>query len=170
MLIRADALALIGGLEAIRDALIDDCALAKALKRHGPIRLALTSRVCSIRGYASLADVRAMVARSAYAQLRYSPFLLLATVAGMSMAYLLPPAMAISAAGAPRAMGLLTWCLMAVAFLPALRFYRLSPLWSVALPAIALLYLIFTLDSAYQYMRGRGGAWKGRVQASVSRP
>lgn len=170
MLIRADALAHIGGVEAIRDTLIDDCALAQALKRHGPIWLALSSRVRSLRGYASLADVRAMVVRSAYAQLRYSPFLLLATLAGMTIAYLLPAATAIFAADAVRAMALLTWGIMAVAFLPTLRLYRLSALWSIALPAIALLYLIFTLDSAYQYMRGCGGTWKGRAQANVSKP
>ena len=168
MLIRADALARIGGVQSIRAALIDDCALARALKRHGPIWLALTSRARSIRGYASLAEVRRMVVRSAYAQLRYSPLLLLATIAGMTVAYLLPPALAIFGAGAERAMGLLTWGLMAVAYLPALRFYRLSTLWSVALPAIALIYMAFTLDSAYQYLRGRGGSWKGRVQANVS--
>jgi hopene-associated glycosyltransferase HpnB len=170
MLVRADALARIGGIEAIRDTLIDDCALANALKRHGPIWLALTSRVRSVRSYASLAGIRAMVVRSAYAQLRYSLLLLLTTIAGMTMAYLLPPAIAIFGAGAARAMGLLTWSLMAVAFLPTLRLYRLSPLWGIALPAIALLYLIFTLDSAYQYMRGRGGTWKGRAQANVSKP
>jgi hopene-associated glycosyltransferase HpnB len=170
MLIRAGALAQIGGVETIRGALIDDCALAKALKRHGPIRLALTSRVRSLRAYASLADIRTMVVRSAYAQLRYSPVLLLATVAGLTMAYLLGPAMTIFSTGAARAMGLLTWASMAVAFVPTLRLYRVSSLWSVALPAIAFLYLIFTLDSAYQYMRGRGGTWKGRAQANVSKP
>jgi hopene-associated glycosyltransferase HpnB len=170
MLIRADALACIGGVESIRDALIDDCALARALKRHGPIRLALTSRLRSIRSYASLAEIRRMVARSAYAQLRYSPLLLLASLAGMTVAYLFPPAMAIFGAGAARAMGLLTWSLMAITFLPALRLYRVSAAWSVALPAIALIYMAFTLDSAYQYLRGRGGSWKGRVQANVKKP
>jgi hopene-associated glycosyltransferase HpnB len=169
MLIRADALLRIGGIAAIRDALIDDCALAKAFKRHGPIWLALSSRVRSIRSYASLAEIRAMVVRSAYAQLRYSPVLLLATVAAMTIAYLLPPVMAIFGPGAARAMGALSWSLMAVAFLPTLRLYRVSAVWSVALPAIALLYMVFTLDSAYQYLRGRGGSWKGRVQANVSK-
>jgi hopene-associated glycosyltransferase HpnB len=171
MLVRADALARIGGIESIRDALIDDCALAKALKRHGPIWLALTSRVHSIRGYTSLAEIRAMVARSAYAQLRYSPLLLLATLAGMCVAYLVPPAAAIlgAGAGAAWAMGVLTWGLLSLAFVPALRLYRVSALWSIALPAIALLYMTFTLESAYQYLRGRGGSWKGRAQANVSK-
>ena len=65
-----------GGIEVIRGALIDDCALAKALKAHGPIWLGLTERVRSIRPYPALADIRRMVVRSAYAQLRYSPLLL----------------------------------------------------------------------------------------------
>jgi hypothetical protein len=124
--------------------------------------------VRSIRGYPALSDIRRMVVRSAYAQLRYSPFLLAGTVVAMVLIYLVPPAAAILGAGAARVLGLLTWGLMAVAFHPTLRFYRLSPLWGLALPAIAALYLLFTLDSAYQYVRGRGGSWKGRVQANVS--
>jgi hopene-associated glycosyltransferase HpnB len=168
MLVRADALREAGGIEIIRDSLIDDCALARVLKRRGPIWLALTERVRSIRPYPALADIRRMVVRSAYAQLRYSPLLLLGTAAGMVLTYLVPPIMAVFADGAARTLGVVTWLLMALAFQPALRFYRLSPLWGVALPAIAALYLLFTLDSAYQYVRGRGGTWKGRVQAKVS--
>ncbi len=170
MLVRADALRKAGGIEVIRGALIDDCALAKALKAHGPIWLGLTERVHSIRPYPAFADIRRMVARSAYAQLRYSPLLLLATVAGMVLTYLLPPLLAIFGSGAARILALAAWLLMAIAFQPTLRFYRLSPLWGIALPAIALQYMLFTLDSAYQYMRGRGGSWKGRVQANVSEP
>jgi hopene-associated glycosyltransferase HpnB len=168
MLIRADALREAGGIEVIRGALIDDCALAQTLKRRGPIWLGLTERVHSIRPYPTLADIRRMVVRSAYAQLGYSPLLLLGTVAAMMLTYLVPPFMAGFADGAARVLGLVTWGLMAAAFQPVLRFYRLSPLWGIALPAIAALYLLFTLDSAYQYMRGRGGSWKGRVQANVS--
>ena len=168
MLVRADVLRRAGGIEVIRGALIDDCALAKALKVHGPIWLGLTERVRSIRPYPAFADIRRMVVRSAYAQLRYSPLLLLGTVAGMVLTYLVPPFMAIFGSGAARVIGMGTWALMAVAFQPTLRLYRLSPLWGFALPAIALQYLLFTLDSAYQYVRGRGGAWKGRVQANVS--
>jgi hopene-associated glycosyltransferase HpnB len=170
MLVRADTLAKAGGIEIIRGALIDDCALARVLKAHGPIWLGLTERVRSIRPYPALADIRRMVVRSAYAQLRYSPLLLLGTVAGMVLTYLVPPLMAIFGSGAARVIGLVTWALMAVAFQPMLRFYRLSPLWGLALPAIALQYLLFTLDSAYQYVRGRGGSWKGRAQANVQEP
>jgi hopene-associated glycosyltransferase HpnB len=170
MLVRADALEDAGGIEVIRGALIDDCALARVLKMHGPIWLGLTARVLSIRSYAALADIRRMVARSAYAQLRYSPLLLLGTVAGMAVTYFVPPVIALSGPGVARVLGLVTWGLMALAFAPTLRFYRCSPLWGFVLPAIALQYLVFTLDSAYQYVRGRGGTWKGRVQANVSEP
>jgi hopene-associated glycosyltransferase HpnB len=168
MLVRTEALRKAGGIAAVRGALIDDCTLAKLLKGQGPIWLALTDRVHSIRPYPALADIRRMVVRSAYAQLRYSPLLLIGTVAGMVLTYLVPPAMAVFADGTARLIGIATWLLMAIAFQPVLRFYRLSPLWGIALPAIALQYLLFTLDSAYQYVRGRGGSWKGRVQANLS--
>jgi len=167
MLVRADALDEAGGIEVIRGGLIDDCALARVLKKHGPIWLGLATRVRSIRAYAALADIRRMVVRSAYAQLGYSPLLLFGTGAAMVVTYVVPPVIALSGTGVARVLGLVTWGLMAFAFQPTLRFYRLSPLWGFVLPAIALQYLIFTLDSAYQYVRGRGGTWKGRVQANV---
>jgi hopene-associated glycosyltransferase HpnB len=170
MLVRTDALREAGGIEVIRGALIDDCSLAKVLKARGPIWLGLTERVHSVRPYPAFGDIRRMVVRSAYAQLRYSPLLLLGTVAGMVLTYLVPPLLAIFSSGAARVMGLTAWLLMAVAFQPTLRFYRRSPLWGIALPAIALQYMIFTLDSAYLYVRGRGGSWKGRMQANVSKP
>jgi hopene-associated glycosyltransferase HpnB len=165
MLVRVQALRRAGGIEAIRNALIDDCALATVLKAQGPIWLGLTERVHSIRRYPRFADIRAMVARSAYAQLRYSPLLLLGTLAGMGMTYLAPPLLAILGAGFARALGLAAWLAMAIAFQPTLRLYRASPLWGLALPAIALCYTLFTLDSALQFARGKGGMWKGRMQA-----
>lgn len=168
MLVRTEALRAAGGIESIRAALIDDCALANRLKRTGPIWLGLTERVRSIRSYPHWADFRQMVARSAYAQLRYSPLLLLGTVLGLAVTYLAPPLLALFAGGLPRLLGIVGWVLMALAFQPTLRFYHLSPLWGVALPGIALLYMLYTIDSAVQYASGRGGSWKGRVQAHVS--
>jgi hopene-associated glycosyltransferase HpnB len=165
MLVRSDALTTAGGIDAIRNALIDDCSLAKRLKAHGPIWLGLTERVHSTRPYPDFEEIRRMVSRSAYAQLRYSPILLAGTVVGMALTYLAPPLLALFADGIARWLGLLAWGLMALAFLPTLRLYRRSPLWGVALPAIALCYMLFTLDSALQYARGKGGLWKGRVQA-----
>jgi hopene-associated glycosyltransferase HpnB len=168
MLVRTDALRAAGGIEVIRDALIDDCALAREMKKQGPIWLGLTNRVQSIRPYTSWGDIRRMVARSAYAQLNYSPLMLAGTVAGLVLTYLVPPFMALFASDWAQVLGLITWALMALSFQPTLRFYRLSPLWGIALPAISFLFMLYTLDSAYQYAAGKGGAWKGRVQAKGS--
>lgn len=164
MLVRLQDLQAAGGIASIREALIDDCALAARLKTQGPIRLELTERVVSLRPYPSVSEIRRMVARSAYAQLRYSPLLLLGTLLGMALIYVAPPALALFAGGGARLIGILAWLAMAWAFQPTLRFYRLSPFWGLALPAIATVYLLFTMDSAYQHRRGRGGMWKGRAQ------
>jgi hopene-associated glycosyltransferase HpnB len=170
MLVRTDALRAAGGIDAIHGALIDDCALAVELKKQGPIWLGLTDRVRSIRPYPDWGDIRRMVARSAYAQLRYSPLMLAGTVIGLALTYLVPPFMALFASGWAQILGIVTWALMALSFQPTLRLYRLSPLWGVALPAISFLFMLYTLDSAYQYAAGKGGAWKGRVQAKASGP
>jgi hopene-associated glycosyltransferase HpnB len=168
MLVRTDALKKAGGIESIRDALIDDCSLAEKMKAVGPIWLGLTNRVVSIRRYDDFDEVRKMISRSAYAQLKYSPLLLAGVTLGMALTFLAGPALALFGDGTARILGLLTWALMAVSFQPMLRFYRMSPLWGLALPAIAVAYMLYTLDSAYRYMRGQGGSWKGRVQANVS--
>ena len=168
MLVRFDKLRAAGGMEAIRTALIDDCALAKVLKARGPIWVGLTDRVHSIRTYRGLRDIRHMVSRTAYAQLRYSPLLLAGTIVGLALTYLAPVALTFFASGWPQFIGLFTWALMALAFRPTLRFYGLSWLWAPLLPLIAAVYMAFTLDSAYQHARGRGGMWKGRAQANVS--
>jgi hopene-associated glycosyltransferase HpnB len=165
MLVERRALERAGGVAAIRGALIDDCALARVMKAQGPIWLGLTDRVVSLRSYPHLGDIRRMVARSAYAQLRYSPLLLAGTVAGMCLAYLAAPVIALVANFPANLLAGTAWALMAGAFQPTLRQYRLSPLWGAALPLIAAAYVAFTLDSACQHWRGRGGLWKGRVQA-----
>ena len=168
MLVRRDTLREAGGMAAIRGALIDDCALAKALKAHGPIWIGLTERVHSIRAYPAVDDIRRMVSRTAYAQLRYSPLLLAGTVIGLALTYLAPVALAIFAGGVARDLGIAAWLLLAFAFQPTLRFYGVSAFWGLALPLIAAIYMAFTVDSAYQHARGRGGMWKGRAQANLS--
>jgi hopene-associated glycosyltransferase HpnB len=168
MLVRRDALARAGSMASIRSALIDDCALAKRLKAHSPIWIGLTDGVCSVRAYPVLEDIRRMVSRTAYAQLGYSPLLLAGTVLGLAITYLAPVLFAAFGSGTARFLGIAAWLLMALAFQPILRFYRVSPLWGLALPAIAAIYMAFTVDSAYQHARGRGGMWKGRAQANVS--
>jgi hopene-associated glycosyltransferase HpnB len=167
MLVRADALASVGGIASIRDALIDDCSLGAKLKSVGPIWLGLTNRVQSIRPYPTFADVARMVSRSAYSQLRYSPLVLIGTTLGMALTFVAPPMLALFTAGVPRYLGLLAWVAMSLSFVPTLRYYRLSPIWSVALPGIAFLYMCYTLNSAYQHFRRRGGQWKGRVHADA---
>ena len=160
---RRSALARIGGIAAIRDALIDDCALAAAIKRQGRIRLDLTDSAESLRAYDTVGEIWRMVARSAYTQLRYSPWLLAGTVAGMLVTYVAPPALAIAGHGAARLAGIAAWAIMSGCYLPMLRFYRRSPLWAPLLPMAGLIYLAATIDSARRHLAGVGGAWKGRV-------
>ncbi len=167
MLMQRKALQAAGGIAAVRGELIDDCALGRLLKAQGPIRLSLTDRAHSLRAFRDLGEVRPMISRSAYAQLQYSPWLLLGTVIAMATTCIAPPLLAIGASGATQWLGATAWALMAVAFQPMLRFYGVSRWWGPGLPAIAAVYLAFTLDSAWQHGRGRGGMWKGRAQAPV---
>ena len=166
MLVRREALATGGGIAAIRTALIDDCTLGALLKRQGPIWLGLTDRSLSIRPYDGFGTIAAMISRSAYAQLRYSPLLLAGTLVGLALVYGAPPALALFGHGWARIAGAVAWALMAISFQPMLAFYRRSPLWGVALPLIAAFYAGCTLLSAWQHGRGRGGMWKGRAQAT----
>jgi hopene-associated glycosyltransferase HpnB len=165
MLVRREALDAAGGVDAIRGEIIDDCALAARLKAHGPIWLGLTERATSLRPYAGMAEIGRMVSRSAYAQLGFSPWLLAGTVLGMSLIYLAPPFLTLFGEGFARWIAAAAWLAMALAFQPMLRFYRRSPLWGLALPVIGALYTLFTVQSAIQVWRGRGGQWKGRAQA-----
>ncbi|HZD73627.1 MAG TPA: glycosyltransferase [Actinomycetota bacterium] len=177
MLVRAQALEEAGGLERVAGARIDDVALAKLLKRRpgGRVWLGFGERVASRRDYPELTDLWNMIARSAYTQLRYSPWLLAATVAGLLLAFLVPPVAALGglfalAAGAGiesghalvALMGLGAWAAMSATWVPILRLYRLSPLRAPSLPLVAVLYLAMTLDSARRHRAGQGGIWKGR--------
>lgn len=169
MLVRRDALAAAGGIAAIRTALIDDCTLGALLKKQGPIWLGLTHRSHSIRAYDDAGVIAAMISRSAYAQLGYSPLLLAGTMIGLALVYGVPPLLALAGTGWAQVAGAAAWALMAMSFQPMLRFYRRSPLWGVVLPLIAAFYAGCTLLSAWQHMRGRGGMWKGRAQATGTR-
>jgi hopene-associated glycosyltransferase HpnB len=165
MLARRGALNAAGGIEAIRHNIIDDCALGRSLKAQGPIWLGLTDRAVSVRPYNHLSDIRHMVTRSAYAQLGYSPLVLVGTLLGLLLVYIAPVGAALFGWGISQMAGWLTWLVMVVMFQPILRFYRLSPLWGLALPLIGAFYATFTLESAIQHWRGKGGMWKGRAQA-----
>jgi hopene-associated glycosyltransferase HpnB len=165
MLARREALEAAGGIAAIRGSIIDDCALARVMKKEGPIWLGLTNRATSLRPYEHIGDIRRMVARSAYAQLGYSPLLLIGTLLALALVFFAAPAAAMFGWGISQGAAWGAWLLMAISFQPMLRFYRLSPLWGLALPIIAGFYAAFTLESAIQHWRGRGGMWKGRAQA-----
>ena len=167
LLIRSEALRRMGGIGTIRGEVIDDCALARAVKQSGgSVWLGLAEETCSLRGYSNWAELGRLISRTAFAQLHHSMILLLGTVAGMTITYLAPPlllGMGPTAVG----MGLGAWILMTIAFCPTLRFYGRSPLWGLLLPLIAAFYLGATLHSAVRYWQGRGGLWKGRVQDPV---
>ncbi|MGH7025223.1 MAG: glycosyltransferase [Caulobacteraceae bacterium] len=167
MLVRREALAAAGGLAAIKGEIIDDCALARLLKARGPIWLGLTGRAQSLRPYASLGEIARMVARSAYAQLGYSPVLLAGTLAGMAIIFAAPPLLVMFAHGPARWLALAVWIVMGISMQPMLRLYRLWGLLGAALPLAGALYGAFTLMSAVQSWRGAGGQWKGRAQDAV---
>jgi len=161
VLIRPAALAGIGGLDAIRGEVIDDCSLARAVKRSGGrLWLGLTATTNSIRPYAGLAEIGRMISRSAFRQLDHSVLMLLGSVMGLLVTYLVPPLLGVSGSHAAIA----AWALMTICYLPMVRFYGLNPLWSLCLPLTACFYLGATVHSAVSYWRGRGGVWKGRAQ------
>lgn len=169
MLVRRAALESAGGLTQIAGAHIDDVALGRLLKRSAGCRiwLGLSDDVTSVRPYPSLRDLWRMVSRSAYTQLRYSPLLLLATVAGLLLVYVVPVASLVAGLVVDDwqlvAAGGAAWALMALTYLPMLRLYQLSVVRCVTLPFIAVLYAAMTVDSAWQHFRGHGGSWKGRT-------
>ncbi|MGW7541824.1 glycosyltransferase [Streptomyces sp. NPDC054770] len=170
VLLRADTAERARVPDAIRHAVIDDVALARAVKgTGGHIWLGLADRVDSVRPYPRLHDLWRMVSRSAYAQLRHNPLLLLGTVAGLALVYLVPPVAVLAGAftggAAALLLGAAAWLVMTATYVPMLRYYR-QPLWlAPLLPFTAFLYLLMTVDSAVQHYRGRGAAWKGRTYA-----
>jgi hopene-associated glycosyltransferase HpnB len=168
VLIRRRALTRIGGIEAVRGALIDDVALAGAVKAGGRIFLGHSALARSIRPYPGVVDIWRMIARSAYAQLHFSPILLAGTTLAMAIVWLVPPAAAVVGHGLARVLGILTWGFSAAAFLPTLARFNRSFLWAALLPLIATFYMAATIGSAVDHHRGRGVVWKGRAYAGGS--
>ncbi|MBV8833307.1 MAG: glycosyltransferase [Acidobacteriaceae bacterium] len=165
ILLRPEALARSGGLKAIRNTVIDDCALAAQVKRSGrKVWLGLTRSASSMRSYGSFEELMNMIARTAFHQLRHSVVLLAVTTAGLIVTYILPPVLTFSTSGPSRLFGVTSWTLMAGTFLPMVRFYKRSRFWALTLPGVAIIYGAATVLSALRYWRGRGGTWKGRVQ------
>ncbi|HLK65882.1 MAG TPA: glycosyltransferase [Bryobacteraceae bacterium] len=171
MLIRRSRLERIGGVAAIANDLIDDCALAREVKQGGGrVWLGLSPETRSIREYAGFGEIGNMISRSAFTQLRHSSLLLAGTILAMTITYFVPPVLTIYAAcNGPSyltALGGFGWLMMLVACFPVLRYYRVSPFWALLLPLIAAFYLGATVDSAVAHWRGRGGLWKGRTVTS----
>jgi len=162
VLIRRGAVERIGGISSIKGALIDDVTLAKSVKRGGAIYLGHSGLATSIRPYPRLADIWHMITRTAFTQLHYSGALLLLTLLGLTLVWWVPVFEAVAGHGWSRACGAAAFLLAAVSFLPTLRRYARSPLWSLGLPLIALFYMGATLTSALNYWRGSGARWKNR--------
>jgi hopene-associated glycosyltransferase HpnB len=166
VLLRREALERIGGLAAIRHEVIDDCALARAVKHSGgKIWMGLTRASRSLRSYDGFTEIRDMIARTAFTQLNYSALQLFGTLLGLTITFLLPVALTLAPSASIWFPALLAWCLMTASFLPTVTFYRLSPLWSLLLPIAAVFYTYATFLSAIRYWRGQGARWKGRSQA-----
>jgi hopene-associated glycosyltransferase HpnB len=165
VLIRRTALERAGGIAAIKGALIDDCSLAGLIKRRGGrIWLGLAEQTRSIRAYDGWPGLWTMIARSAYIQLRRSPILLAGTLLAMSIAFVAPPIFTFCG-GEAAGLAITAWIMMSVTYWPILGYYGLFPLWAPVLPLVALIYMAATLDSARRHWQGKGGFWKGRVQA-----
>jgi hopene-associated glycosyltransferase HpnB len=166
ILLKRDALRRSGGLAAIRGEVIDDCALARAIKTNGGrVWMGLTRRSVSLRAYETFAEICNLIARTAFTQLRYSSALLLGTLVGMLLTYLAPVLLLFLHDATARVLGAAGWLLMTLSFAATVRFYRISILWSSTLPFAALFYTAATWISAVRYWTGRGGQWKGRAQA-----
>lgn len=163
ILVRTEALNKIGGFSAIKDTLIDDCSLAKAIKNQGyAIWTGLTHSAISLRSYHDLSSIWLMVTRTAFTQLKHSYLLLLACIGLMSLAYIIPVIGILSFADVSRLLCLLSLLTMFLLYLPTLYYYRISPLWCLSIPLAALLYLFMTCDSAIKHSLGSGAEWKGR--------
>jgi len=163
VLIRRDALERIGGIESIKGALIDDVALAKAVKRIGPIYLGHSGLAASIRPYPDFIDIWRMVSRTAFTQLRYSFLILLFTLIGLTLVWLVPIGATLLTRDWRVAAGLTAFTLAAISYLPTLRRYGRSGLYSLALPLIALFYMAATVSSALSHWFGAGASWKDRA-------
>ena len=171
MLVRRTALKQAGGIFAVRDQLIDDCALAAKIKRNGPIWLGLSTATRSLRAYDHLGEIRHMVARTAFEQLHNSAVFLVGAVVGMAFVYLVPVVACVAGIvvgdGTLASTGAVGWGLMAAAYGPTLQLYGIGRVWGLTLPLAAAFYTLFTIDSAFRYWSGRGGDWKGRVQSDI---
>ncbi|HMD10456.1 MAG TPA: glycosyltransferase [Candidatus Acidoferrum sp.] len=166
ILLKSEALARIGGLAAIRGEVIDDCALARAVKLSGgKVWMGLTRKSTSLRAYGTFGEIRDLIARTAFTQLRYSALLLTGTLAAMFLTYVAPVILLFAHDSTARLLGFAAWLLMSLSFLSTVRFYGISIVWAPLLPLTAVFYTYATWLSAVRFWMGKGGQWKGRAQA-----
>jgi hopene-associated glycosyltransferase HpnB len=150
--------------DSLRNALIDDCSLAKKVKQQGhKVWLGLSHSLDSCRRNHTLANIWQMVARTAFTQLHYSWLLLLAVSVIMLVVYIIPVVGIIINAGDIHLLAMISMAIMIVCYIPTLRYYSLSPLWAFLMPLIAVLFLAMTWTSAIAYISGGGSVWKQRV-------
>ena len=171
VLLRTAALEHVGGFRAIAGEVIDDVNLARAVKRLGlRIRLSASREdVRSTREYGTMAPIWRMVRRSAFDQLGYSWPLLIGTVTGLALLFVVPPALvAVAAAGAwwpagsrltLAALGAVAWAVMAIMLVPTLRVLGVRAVWALSLPLGGLLYGAMTVDSAVRHTAGAPPRW-----------
>jgi hopene-associated glycosyltransferase HpnB len=160
VLVDTSMLERIGGFGALRGAIIDDCTLARKVKdAGGRTWLGLTHSAISLRRMPRLANIWHMVARSAFAQLRYSTALLVLCVGVLAIAFWVP---LVGLFGPARWVSVVALAAMVSSYVPVLRYYKQSPLWALVLPIAGTLYLLMTISSAVRAWRGVRSSWKGR--------
>jgi hopene-associated glycosyltransferase HpnB len=171
ILLETRLLAEIGGFDALRGELIDECALARKIKSRGcSTWIGLSHSVRSLRPYPDLRAIWNMVARTAFTQLRYSLLQLLPCTAALAIAFWVPVLGAIFGSGLSRQISMLGLASMVLSYVPTLGFFRLSKLWALTMPAIGTLYLGMTWTSAVRYWQGKRSQWKGRIYWKGERP
>ena len=166
ILVRRSALEAAGGIDVVRGEIIDDCAISRMIKKNGSIWLGLTRNVKSLRSHNRLSEIWEMVTRTAFDQLNYSVTVLLVTIIGMIIIYLVPPFAVVWGLvfndNLSLSLGVLCWVIMAIAYLPTQRLYQ-RPFWeTLILPVAAFLYSLMVVDSAQRHWTKRNPSWKGR--------
>ena len=166
ILLRRNVLAPVRGIASIRGEVIDDCALARAVKKNGGrIWMGLTRTSMSLRSYETFAEIRDLIARTAFTQLHYSFLRLIATLAGLFVTYLLAWMAFFTLDDPGWLLASTAISIMTATYGTAVRFYGLPWIWALTLPFAAIFYGYATCVSAVRYWLGRGGQWKGRAQA-----
>lgn len=163
VLLKTQRLREIGGFAALKDAIIDDCTLAKKIKERGArIWVGLSNDVRAVRPYDTLANIWNMVARTAYTQLRYSKILITICSILMIVGYVIPVLSLAIGDTTGKVLGIAALLLMWASYLPTVVYYSLPKWWVVTLPVAAILFLLMTWTSAYRYLRGERSRWKNR--------